>query len=127
MREKRSNGAGFRLDRAEREDSRKSTEQNVVLKARQLGITTYVAARFFVQTITRRGTLSMQVTQDRESAEDIFRIVRRFWEKLPDDWRAGLLRTSHCNARQLVFPNLDSEYCLASAEENAGRGRTIQN
>src|SRR5260370_7248764 len=69
----------------------------------------------------------MQVTQDRETAEDMFRIVRRFWEKLPDDWRAGLLRTSHRNARQLVFPNLDSEYCLASAEENAGRGRTIQN
>ena len=57
-------------------------KQNVVLKARQVGITTYIAARFFVQTITRPGTLSMQVTQDRESAEDIFRIVRRFWEKL---------------------------------------------
>src|SRR5260370_41923859 len=68
----------------------------------------------------------MQVTQDRETAEDMFRIVRRFWEKLPDDWRAGLPRTSQRNARQLVFPNLDSEYCLASAEENAGRGRTMQ-
>ena len=127
IRTKTTNRTDFLLNRAQREYSRRSTEQNVVLKARQLGITTYVAARFFVQTITRRGTLSMQVTQDRESAEDIFRIVRRFWEKLPDDWRAGLLRTSHCNARQLVFPNLDSEYCLASAAENAGRGRTIQN
>ncbi len=127
IRTKITNRTDFQLNRAQREYSRRSTEQNVVLKARQVGITTYVAARFFVQTITRRGTLSMQVTQDRESAEDIFRIVRRFWEKLPDDWRSGLLRTSHCNARQLVFPNLDSEYCLASAEENAGRGRTIQN
>ena len=27
----------------------------------------------------------------------------------------------------MVFPERDSEYCLASAEENAGRGRTIQN
>jgi len=68
----------------------------------------------------------MQVTQDRESAEDIFRIVRRFWENLPDEARTGALRTSHRNARQLVFPDRDSEYCLASAEENAGRGRTIQ-
>ena len=67
------------------------------------------------------------MTQDRESAEDIFRIVRRFWENLPEDVRNGALRTSHRNARQLVFPDLDSEYCLASAEENAGRGRTIQN
>ena len=63
----------------------KGCRQNVVLKARQVGITTYIAARFFVQTITQPGTLSMQVTQDRESAEDIFRIVRRFWENLPDD------------------------------------------
>jgi hypothetical protein len=127
IRTKTTNRTDFLLNRAQREYSRRCTEHNVVLKARQVGITTYVAARFFVQTITRRGTLSMQVTQDRESAEDIFRIVRRFWEKLPDDWRAGLLRTSHCNARQMVFPKLDSEYCLASAQENAGRGRTIQN
>lgn len=27
----------------------------------------------------------------------------------------------------MVFPDRDSEYCLASAAENAGRGRTIQN
>ena len=94
-RTKTTNRTDFRLNRAQREYSRQCTKQNVVLKARQVGITTYIAARFFVQTITRRGTLSMQVTQDRESAEDIFRIVRRFWEKLPDDWRRGFceLRT----------------------------------
>jgi hypothetical protein len=127
IRTKATSESEFKLNRAQREYSRQCTNQNVVLKARQVGITTYIAARFFVRTITRRGTLSMQVTQDRESAEDIFRIVRRFWDRLPDEARTGALRTSHCNARQLVFPDLDSEYCLASAEENAGRGRTIQN
>jgi hypothetical protein len=127
IRTKTQSRAFFRLNRAQREYSWSCTNQNVVLKARQVGITTYVAARFFVKTITQPGTLSMQVTQDRESAEDIFRIVRRFWENLPDEARKGYLRTSHRNARQLVFPNLDSEYCLSSAAENAGRGRTIQN
>ncbi|HSZ61033.1 MAG TPA: hypothetical protein VK828_04515 [Terriglobales bacterium] len=115
------------LNRAQREYSKQCTNQNVVLKARQVGITTYIAARFFTQTISQPGILSMQVTQDRESAEDIFRIVRRFWENLPEGMRKGYLRTSHRNARQLVFQGLDSEYCLASAAENAGRGRTIQN
>lgn len=115
------------LNRAQRQYSDRCTNQNVVLKARQVGITTYIAARFFTQTISQPGILSMQVTQDRESAEDIFRIVRRFWENLPEELRKGYLRTSHRNARQLVFQNLDSEYCLASAAENAGRGRTIQN
>ena len=131
IRTKTQNRACFRLNRAQEEYSwvvwKQKARQNLVLKARQVGITTYIAARFFTQTITQPGTLSMQVTQDRESAEDIFRIVRRFWENLPENLRKGYLRTSHCNARQLVFQNLDSEYCLASAAENAGRGRTIQN
>ncbi len=117
----------FKLNRAQREYSRMCSKKNVVLKARQLGITTYIAARLFVQTITRRGTLSVQVAQDREAAEQIFQIVHRFWNELPPELKTGLLRTSHCNARQLVFPKLDSEYCVASAEENAGRGWTIQN
>jgi hypothetical protein len=131
IRTKTTSRALFRLNRAQQEYSgvclKENANRNVVLKARQVGVTTYIAARFFVQTISRPGTLSMQVTQDRESAEDIFRIVRRFWENMPDDFRKGYLRTSHRNARQLVFPALDSEYCLASAGENAGRGRTIQN
>jgi hypothetical protein len=127
IRTKAGNERSFRLNRAQREYSRKCGKRNIVLKARQVGITTYIAARFFIQTITNRGTVSLQVAQDRESAEDIFRIVRRFWDGLPDDCREGALATSRCNSRQLVFRNLDSEYCVASATENAGRGRTIQN
>ena len=117
----------FLLNRAQREYSKRCTKQNIVLKARQLGITTYIAARFFIQTITQRGTSSMQVAHDRESAEEIFQIIRRFWEKLPVNLRRGPLQTSRCNARQLVFPKMDSEFAVAAAEENAGRGRTIQN
>ena len=127
IRPKTTSRVSFILNRAQQEYSWRCTNKNVVLKARQLGITTYIAARFFARTISQRGTLSIQVTQDRESAEDIFRIVRRFWENLPDPARKGVLRASHDNVRQLVFPELDSEYCLASADENAGRGRTIQN
>jgi hypothetical protein len=96
------------------------------LKARQVGITSYVAARFFVQTITQPGTLTVQVAHDQESAEDIFRIVHRFWENLPEGMRKGALRTSRANVRQLVFPQLDSEYRVATAADaSAGRGTTI--
>ncbi len=127
IRSKNPRKSKFTLNRAQREYAQKCTNQNIVLKARQLGITTYIAARFFMQTIMRRGTLSLQVAHNRESAEDIFQIVRRFWDRLPEDMRVGPLQTSRCNVRQLVFPLMDSEYCVASAEENAGRGRTIQN
>jgi hypothetical protein len=75
------------LNAAQAEYSRTCTRRNIVLKARQLGITTYVAARYFIQTITRPGTLTVQVAHDQESAEEIFRIVHRFWANLPG--RAG--------------------------------------
>ncbi len=110
-----------------RECAEKESKRNIVLKARQMGITSYIAARFFVQTITRPGTLTMLVAHDREAAEEIFRIVHRFWDNLEDDWRTGPLKTSHRSARELVFPRLDSEFTVTSADENAGRGRTIQN
>jgi hypothetical protein len=102
--------------------------QNIVLKARQMGISTWVSGRFFLKTITGRGVMSVQVAQTREAAEGIFRIVQRFWEELPEDLREGALRRSVANAGQMRFPELDSEFRVVSAaEEGAGRGLTIQN
>ncbi len=121
----------MRLNRAQlrysHDCAEKQAKRNIVLKARQVGMTSYIAARFFVQTITRPGTLTMLVAHDRESAEEIFRIVHRFWDNLDEKLRKGVLKTSHNSGRELVFPHLDSEYTVASADENAGRGRTIQN
>src|SRR3984885_6400598 len=118
----------LRPNRAQMEFSRNYTKRSIVLKARQLGITTYVAARFFVQTITQPGTVSVQVAHDQESAEEIFKIVHRFWENLPRGVQNGALLTSRANIRQIVFPRLDSEYRVATAADaNAGRGITIHN
>jgi hypothetical protein len=113
------------LNRAQVEYSRRCDRRNIVLKARQVGITTYIAARFFIQTITRPGSLAVQVAHSQESAELIFNIVRRFWEKLPEKLRKGALVHSRANVRQLVFPLIDSEYRVETADSNAGRGMTI--
>ncbi|MGA9585151.1 MAG: terminase [Terracidiphilus sp.] len=103
-------------------------QRNIVLKARQMGLTTWVAARFFLKTITRPGTLTLQVAHTQQSAEEIFRIVHRFLDYLPDQLRNKCLRTSRANVRQIVFPVFDSQYCVVSAgERNAGRGMTVQN
>jgi hypothetical protein len=118
----------LKLNRAQLEFSSSYTKRSIVLKARQLGITTYVAARFFIQTITQPGTVSVQVAHDQESAEEIFKIVHRFWENLPKGMQDGALVTSRANIRQIVFPRLDSEYRVATAADaNAGRGMTIHN
>ncbi|HEX7159581.1 MAG TPA: terminase [Edaphobacter sp.] len=106
----------------------KRSRQNIVLKARQMGITTWVAARFFLKTITACGVLTVQVAQTKEAAEGIFRMVQRFWENLPEELRKGPLRRSPANKGQMRFPELDSEFRILSAgDEGAGRGLTIQN
>jgi hypothetical protein len=118
----------LKLNRAQREYSQNCGKRNIVLKARQLGITTYVAARFFIQTITQPGTMTVQVAHDQESAEEIFKVVHRFWQNLPEATRQGALLTSRANVRQIVFSRLDSEYRVATAADaNAGRGMTIHN
>ncbi len=102
--------------------------RNIVLKARQLGMTTWAAGRFFLKTITRPGTLTLEVAHTLEAAEEIFRIVHRFLDCLPEDLRTGPLATSRANTRQIVFPELDSQYKVVTAgDRNAGRGLTVQN
>lgn len=102
--------------------------RNIVLKARQLGMTSWAAGRFFLKTITRPGTLTVQVAHSQEAAEEIFRIVHRFLDWLPEELRMGPLATSRANSRQIVFPELDSQYKVVTAgDRNAGRGLTVQN
>ncbi len=104
------------------------SQRNIVLKARQMGLTTWAAGRFFLKTITRPGTLTLEVAHTQEAAEEIFRIVHRFVDWLPEELRKGPLKTSRSNVRQLVFPRMDSQYRVVSAgDRNAGRGLTVQN
>ena len=117
----------LRANAVQRAFERECGRQNIVLKARQMGITTWVAGRFFLKTVTARGVMTVQVAQTREAAEGIFRIVQRFWECLPEDLREGPLRRSKANVGQMCFPELDSEFRVVSAgDENAGRGLTVQ-
>lgn len=120
--------APLRANAMQRTFEERRGERNIVLKARQMGFTTWAAARFFLKTITRPGTLTLEVAHTQESAEEIFRIVHRFVDWLPERLRTGPLRTSRANVRQIVFPALDSQYRVVSAgDRNAGRGLTAQN
>jgi len=120
--------AALKANPAQRLFEQRRGQWNIVLKARQMGLTTWAAARFFLKTITQPGTLTLQVAHAQESAEEIFRIVHRFLDSLPDELRTGPLRTTRANARQIVFGEIDSQYRVVTAgDRNAGRGLTVQN
>jgi len=128
VRTKDGRTAPLKANAAQRAFERRRGERNIVLKARQMGMTTWAAARFFLKTITRPGTLTLEVAHTQEAAEEIFRIVHRFLDRLPEELREGPLKTSRANVRQIVFPEMDSAYRVVSAgDRNAGRGLTVQN
>jgi len=118
----------FQTNAAQRFFEQRRRQRNIVLKARQMGMTSWAAARFFLKTITHPGTLTLEVAHTQEAAEEIFRIVHRFWLGLPEALRKGPLKTSRANVRQLAFPALDAQYMVMSAgDRNVGRGLTVQN
>lgn len=120
--------ARLRPNAAQRAFEQRRGKRNIVLKARQMGFTTWAAARFFLRTITRPGTLTLEVAHTQEAAEEIFRIVHRFYDWLPQELKDGPLAVSQLNVRQIAFPELDSQFRVVTAgDRNAGRGLTVQN
>ena len=128
VRDKQGGNRPLQANPAQRAFEARRTRHNIVLKARQMGLTTWIAGRFFLKTITTPGTLTVQVAHTREAAEGIFAIAERMWANLPEPLRTGCLRRSRANLGQMIFAELDSEFrVISAAEDNAGRGLTIQN
>lgn len=126
IRDREGRERALKANAAQRQFEAQRGRNNIVLKARQMGMTTWIAGRFFLKTITQRGVLTVQVAQTQEAAEGIFRMVQRFWECLPIEMREGPLRRSKANAGQMRFAELDSEFRVLSAgDEGAGRGLTV--
>jgi terminase large subunit-like protein len=118
----------LRANKVQKEFERRRGQRNIVLKARQMGVSTWIAARFFLKTITARGVMTVQVAHTKEAAESIFRMAQRFWECLPEKLRDGPLKRNRANSGQMRFTELDSEFRVMSAGDvGAGRGLTMQN
>lgn len=112
---------------AQQQYARRRGSHNIILKARQLGMTTYVAARFFLCTLLRPGTVTLQVAHTQEAAQQIFKIVRRFFDNLHRDLRTQI-GTDRCTVRELSFSDIDSRYLVDTAgNPRVGRGLTIHN
>jgi hypothetical protein len=96
----------------------------IVLKARQLGVSTYVAARLYHKTINSPGLRTIIIGHERAASRNLFALVKRFHDNLPEDLRP---HTGVSNAEELVFDKIDSGYLVSVATtEGAGRSATAQ-
>jgi hypothetical protein len=96
----------------------------IILKARQLGVSTYVAARLYHRTIHSPGLRTIILGHERRASSNLFQIVKRFHENLAEDLRPSVGTSS---VEELIFDRIDSGYIVAVASgEGTGRSATAQ-
>jgi hypothetical protein len=119
------NGAQLELHRRIEEQKAKSGRVRVaVLKARQLGCSTYIAARLYHRTIHNPGQRTIIVAHSRPASGNLYQIVKRFHDNMPGDMKPSI---GVSNANELIFDRIDSGYSITVAsDEGTGRSATAQ-
>lgn len=95
----------------------------VILKARQQGVSTYVAARFFDQVLFNPGIKAFILAHREDATNNLYALVERYYANLPQELQRPKIED---NAKRLVFDN-DSGYGVGTAGSGEiGRSDTIQ-
>jgi len=112
-------------NRLERQLDARGLVRALVLKARRLGISTYIGARYFHRTSLWNGHRAFILTHEDKATQTLFDMVRRMHENMPDAYRHPLLAA---NENELDFAGMESGYRVGTAKNVAGLGRsqTIQ-
>ena len=96
----------------------------IILKARQLGVSTYTAARLYHRTIHNPGLRCIIIGHEKRASSNLFQIVRRFHDHMPEDIRPSV---GTSNQEELIFDHLDLGYLVSVATtEGTGRSATAQ-
>lgn len=85
----------------------------LIPKARRMGVSTYIGGRYFHRTATEYGRRAQVVAHRSDSATNLHREIKEFYEGVPLSVRPHL---GASNARELIFDKLKSLYKVASAD-----------
>ena len=109
------------LERQKRETGK---VRALVPKGRQMGVSTYVGARFFHQVTHGKGLRAFILTHRDQATGALFEMAKRYNDNLPQPVRPQVKAS---NANELTFGALDSGYKVGTAKAaGIGRAETIQ-
>lgn len=108
-------------ERAEAQKKRTGKVRIIVLKGRQQGLSTYIAARFYHQTTCQPGVLTFVFAHAAEGTESLYSMVNRFYENSDSMLQPARGKS---NAKELLFPRLQSGYKVGTAGTGKGLGRS---
>lgn len=105
---------------AQRLYASQATDRDIILKARQLGFSTYKLIEQLDYTITNPNTNSAVIAHLRDKVTILFEIIRLAFEHLPEQLKP---RVAYDNRNEIYFPDLRSKIFVALDT----RGETIHN
>lgn len=97
-----------------------------ILKARQIGFSTFIAALYFCLTIFSPGKTALIIADKADHATNLFRKYKLFYARLPEEIKLPQLKS---NAKELIVDYGDgvtSEIKIVVAGDDAGRSDTAQ-
>ena len=106
------------------EDQKKKTGRvrAIILKARQLGISTYISARYFPQTIRTPGIRTFILGHEKPASTNLYQLVRRFHDNLPEEMKPAV---GVSNSEELNFSQIDSGYLVSRRQSGGCRSITL--
>jgi len=94
----------------------------VILKARRMGISTYVQGRMFHKATTRKNRNVYIVTHSRAATSTMFGMARGFEDNLPDEIKPEM---KYSGKNEMIWGKLGSQYGLSTSGGREVRGSKI--
>lgn len=112
----------FRLNSAQRRIDEAATGRDLVPKARQEGVSSYILARFFAACLMYRNTRAVVVSHDAEATQRLLNRVHYFVENI----KGPKPVIKNKSASEITFPKMNSAFWIGTAgSRQFGRGDTI--
>ena len=104
----------------------KGLNRLAILKARQMGISTFIAGFFFWKTLFSENTRCIVLAHDAEAAAKLFKIYQTYYENLTQ-WVKDEFPLKHSTKKELVFAKHTGFITIATANSpDKLRGSTVQ-
>ncbi len=114
----------FLLNREQAELDDTLTGRDCVPKARQLGITSYILARYLAKSLSVRNSRSVVISHDEKSTQKMLARVKYYIDNI----RGPKPVISTSNRNEIAFPKMNSSFYIGTAgAKKFGRGDTINN
>jgi len=111
-------------ERLEEQRAKLGRVRALILKGRQQGCSTYIAARYYHYTTWHTGIKTFILTHEDQATQNLFEMVNRYHDNCPVFVKPS---TGAANAKELRFDKLDSGYKVGTAgTKGVGRSSTVQ-